>query len=188
MKLILQYYTPQCGAISVGGVNLAKVNIQDWWNRCGVVMQDGYIFSDTIAQNIALTSDRIDYKRLKRASEMAMLADFVESLPLRYDTLIGDAGRHLSSGQRQRILIARAIYKDADFLFFDEATNSLDAINERCILQNMDGFIKHKTAIIIAHRLSTVKNADKIVVLKGGQIVESGTHAGLLKNVVFIIN
>lgn len=185
LKLILQYYTPQCGAISVGGVNLAKVNIQDWWNRCGVVMQDGYIFSDTIAQNIALTSDRIDYKRLKRASEMAMLADFVESLPLRYDTLIGDAGRHLSSGQRQRILIARAIYKDADFLFFDEATNSLDAINERCILQNMDGFIKHKTAIIIAHRLSTVKNADKIVVLKGGQIVESGTHAGLLKKCGF---
>lgn len=182
LKLILQYYTPQHGTISFGGTNLGKVNVQSIWEKCGVVMQDGYIFTDTIAKNVAASTDEVDTKRLKYAIEMAMLSEFVESLPLKYNTLIGEDGRNLSSGQRQRLLIARAIYKNADFLFFDEATNALDATNERYILQNIDDFIQHKTAIIIAHRLSTVVNADKIVVLEDGRIVESGTHSELIAN------
>ena len=180
LKLILQYYVPSSGTIFIGNRNLQQVNLQSLWDKCGVVMQDGYIFSDTIAKNIATTSDDIDYQRLEHAIETAMLKEFVESLPLKYNTYIGEDGRNLSSGQRQRLLIARAIYKDADFLFFDEATNALDATNERCILQNIESFVRSKTAIIIAHRLSTVKNADKIVVLEDGRIVESGTHTELI--------
>lgn len=180
LKLILQYYIPRQGSISIGGLDLCRVNVQSLWDRCGVVMQDGYIFSDTIARNVAASTDEIDTQRLRYAVEMAMLQDFVEALPLKYDTMVGDDGRSLSSGQRQRLLIARAIYKNADFLFFDEATNALDATNEKCILQNIDRFIRNKTAVIIAHRLSTVKNADKIVVLENGRIVESGTHNELI--------
>ena len=180
LKLILQYYVPSSGTIFIGNRNLQQVNLQSLWDKCGIVMQDGYIFSDTIAKNIATTSDDIDYQRLEHAIETAMLKEFVESLPLKYNTYIGEDGRNLSSGQRQRLLIARAIYKDADFLFFDEATNALDATNEKCILQNIESFVRSKTAIIIAHRLSTVKNADKIVVLEDGRIVESGTHTELI--------
>ena len=180
LKLMLQYYQPCEGCISIGGVDLRRVNLQSLWGRCGVVMQDGYIFSDTIARNIAATGGEVDHARLEYAADVAMLKDFVESLPLKYDTLIGDEGRNLSSGQRQRVLIARAVYKNPDILFFDEATNALDATNEKCILQNLETFLKGRTAVIIAHRLSTVKNADKIVVLEGGRIVENGTHAGLL--------
>lgn len=180
LKLILQYYVPREGSISMGGQDLSKVNVQSVWERCGVVMQDGYIFSDTIARNVAASTDEIDPQRLRYAVEMAMLREFVEALPLKYDTRVGEDGRSLSSGQRQRLLIARAIYKNADFLFFDEATNALDATNEKCILQNIDRFIRDKTAVIIAHRLSTVKNADKIVVLEEGRIVESGTHEELI--------
>lgn len=181
LKLLLQYYTLRQGSITIGGTDLRKVNVQALWEHCGVVMQDGYIFSDTIARNIAAATAAIDPERLHHAAKLAMLADFIETLPLRYDTVIGDAGRNLSAGQRQRLLIARVIYKNADFLFFDEATNSLDATNERCILQNIDPFIARKTAVIIAHRLSTVKYADNIVVLEEGRIAECGTHDELLR-------
>lgn len=180
LKLLLQYYTPQKGSVTIGNTNLKQINVQSLWEHCGVVMQDGYIFSDTIARNIAATTSDIDTERLHHAAKLAMLTDFIETLPLRYDTIIGESGRNLSTGQRQRLLIARAVYKNADFLFFDEATNSLDATNERCILQNIDHFIAQKTAVIIAHRLSTVKYADKIVVLQKGRIAESGTHDQLL--------
>lgn len=182
LKLILQYYRPSTGIVSINGTDLQEVDLQCLWDKCGVVMQDGYIFSDSIARNIATFSDEIDPVRLKYAAEMAMLSDFIESLPLNYETNIGDDGRNLSSGQKQRLLIARAIYKNPDFLFFDEATNALDATNEKYILQNIEKFIKDKTAIIIAHRLSTVKNADKIVVLEQGEIVEIGSHNELIKN------
>ena len=180
LKLILQYYEPQQGSIAIGGQNLKNVKVQSIWDKCGVVMQDGYIFSDSIAKNIAATSDEIDTARLLNAAKMAMIDSFIQSLPLGYNTIIGDEGRNLSSGQKQRILIARAIYKDADFLFFDEATNSLDATNEKQILENIHEFIRSNTAIIIAHRLSTVQRADKIIVLHNGSIVEEGTHNDLL--------
>ncbi len=188
LKLILQYYLPQNGCIEMGGTNLRDVNVQSLWDRCGVVMQDGYIFSDTIAKNIATSTDEIDLTRLKYAADMARLSPFIESLPLKYNTIVGDDGRSLSSGQRQRLLIARAIYKNADFLFFDEATNALDATNEKFILQNINQFIHNKTALIIAHRLSTVKHADKIVVLEDGYVVESGTHDELINNKSYYYN
>lgn len=181
LKLLLQYYEPQKGSIQIGGVEMKNTQVGSLWQRCGVVMQDGYLFSDTIARNIAAATDGIDLKRMEYAAEKAMLSGFIESLPLRYDTIVGDAGRNLSSGQRQRLLIARAIYKNGDFLFFDEATNSLDALNERMILENINQFIAQKTAIIIAHRLSTVKNADLIIVLREGRIAEKGTHEELIK-------
>ena len=188
LKLILQYYLPQNGCIEMGGTDLRDVNVQSLWDRCGVVMQDGYIFSDTIAKNIATSTDEIDLSRLKYAADMARLSPFIESLPLKYNTIVGDDGRSLSSGQRQRLLIARAIYKNADFLFFDEATNALDATNEKFILQNINQFILNKTALIIAHRLSTVKHADKIVVLEDGYVVESGTHDELISNKSYYYN
>ena len=188
LKLILQYYLPQNGSIEMGGTDLRDVNVQSLLDRCGVVMQDGYIFSDTIAKNIATSTEEIDLSRLKHAADMARLSPFIESLPLKYNTIVGDDGRSLSSGQRQRLLIARAIYKNADFLFFDEATNALDATNEKFILQNIDQFVNNKTALIIAHRLSTVKNADKIVVLEDGYIVESGTHDELINNKSYYYN
>lgn len=188
LKLILQYYLPQNGCIEMGGTDLRDVNVQSLWDRCGVVMQDGYIFSDTIAKNIATSTDEIDLSRLKYAADMARLSPFIESLPLKYNTIVGDDGRSLSSGQRQRLLIARAIYKNADFLFFDEATNALDATNEKFILQNINQFIHNKTALIIAHRLSTVKHADKIVVLEDGYVVESGTHDELISNKSYYYN
>lgn len=188
LKLILQYYLPQNGCIEMGGTDLRDVNVQSLWDRCGVVMQDGYIFSDTIAKNIATSTDEIDLSRLKYAADMARLSPFIESLPLKYNTIVGDDGRSLSSGQRQRLLIARAIYKNADFLFFDEATNALDATNEKFILQNINQFIHNKTALIIAHRLSTVKHADKIVVLEDGYVVESGTHDELINNKSYYYN
>jgi ATP-binding cassette subfamily B protein len=142
-------------------------------------MQDGYVFSDSIARNIAVTDDEVDLERLRHAARIANIADYVESLPLGYNTMIGQDGQGLSQGQRQRILIARAVYKDPQFLFFDEATNALDANNERTIVENLNEFYKGKTVVVVAHRLSTVRKADNIVVLEHGVIVEQGTHTEL---------
>jgi ATP-binding cassette subfamily B protein len=151
-----------------------------WWRRqCGVVMQDGVIFSESIARNIAVDDGEIDKERLKKAAEIACINDFVMGLPLRYNTKIGRDGIGLSQGQKQRILIARAVYKNPDFIFLDEATNSLDANNERMIVEHLGEFYQGKTVIIVAHRLSTVKNADQIVVLDKGRIVETGNHEEL---------
>ncbi len=151
-----------------------------WRSSCGVVMQDGFIFSDTIANNIAVGEDNPNREKLYNAVKMANILDFIESLPLRYNTKIGQEGSGLSQGQKQRILIARAIYKNPEFLFFDEATNALDANNEKVIVENLSEFYKGKTVVTVAHRLSTVKSADQIVVLEKGEIVEIGTHNGLV--------
>lgn len=180
VKLLLSFYQPVEGDILVGNQNLTNINPNLWRSRCGVVMQDGYIFSDTIAKNIALSAEEIDVERLYTASKLANVDELISKLPLGINTKIGSEGLGLSQGQKQRILIARAIYKSPDILFFDEATNALDALNERSILENMQGFFNNRTAVVVAHRLSTVKNADQIIVLDEGELVESGTHKELI--------
>lgn len=172
VKLLLGYYSPNEGQITVGGEHMERFNLVWWRSICGAVMQDGYVFSDSIARNIAVSDDEIDIERLRHAARIANVADYVESLPLGYNTMIGQDGQGLSQGQRQRILIARAVYKNPQFLFFDEATNALDANNERAIVENLNEFYKGKTVVVVAHRLSTVRNADNIVVLEHGNIVE----------------
>lgn len=179
VKLMLGYYSPNEGSITVGGTDMERFNLVWWRSICGAVMQDGYIFSDSIARNIAVADDEVDMERLHHAAQIANIADYVESLPLGYNTMIGQDGQGLSQGQRQRILIARAVYKDPQILFFDEATNALDANNERAIVENLNEFYKGKTVVVVAHRLSTVRKADNIVVLEHGEIVEQGTHAKL---------
>lgn len=180
MKLLLRFYEPTAGKISIDSVDLEHFTQQVWRANCGSVMQDGYIFNDTIANNIALGEETIDQKKLKNAAEVANIREFIEGLPLSYNTKIGNEGIGISGGQKQRILIARAVYKNPDFLFFDEATSSLDSKNERIIMDNLHAFFGGRTAVVIAHRLSTVKNADQIVVLDNGVVVEKGTHYELL--------
>ena len=172
--------------VSAGNILIGDTDINDldkkWWRRqCGVVMQDGVIFSDSIARNIAVGDGPIDYKRMEEAARMASIWSYIETLPLRYDTKIGRDGVGLSQGQKQRILIARAIYKDPEYIFLDEATNSLDSLNERMIVENLNLFYKKKTVVVVAHRLSTVRNADNIVVMRDGKIVEAGDHERLIK-------
>ncbi|GBU08712.1 hemolysin B [Bacteroidales bacterium] len=179
IKMILGFYPPQEGRILLGGNPLANYSCRSWRKSCGVVMQDGFIFSDTIAKNIALGVDEVDKERLLKAVIVANISNFVESLPLTYNTKIGSEGHGLSQGQRQRILIARAVYKDPEFVFFDEATNALDATNEHEIMDNLQSFLEGKTSIVIAHRLSTVRHAAQIVVMEEGEIVEIGTHESL---------
>lgn len=179
IKLMLGYYPVMDGHIYIGDSPLSKYSLKWWRRQCGVVMQDGVIFSESIARNIAVDDGEIDKERLMKAAEIANVKDFVMALPLRFDTIIGRDGVGLSQGQRQRILIARAVYKNPDFIFLDEATNSLDAGNERAIVENLNRFYKGKTVVVVAHRLSTVRNADQIVVLDGGKVVETGTHESL---------
>ena len=179
IKLMLGYYPAAEGRITVCGTDISTVDL-DWWRRqCGVVMQDGVIFSESIARNIAVGDGEIDLSRLSQAAETACIKDYIESLPLRYDTKIGRDGTGLSQGQRQRILIARAVYKDPKVIILDEATNSLDATNERAITNNLGKFYKGRTVVIVAHRLSTVSNADQIIVIDQGRMSETGTHATL---------
>ncbi|MBN1183924.1 MAG: peptidase domain-containing ABC transporter [Bacteroidales bacterium] len=181
IKMMLGFYTPLKGNIKIGDVYLTNINQRMWRQKCGVVMQDGFIFSDTIAKNIALGDEVIDKEKLLHSVKVAHIQDFIESLPLAYNTKIGNEGHGLSQGQKQRILIARAVYKDPEFIFFDEATNALDANNELQIMKNLGEFFKGKTVVVVAHRLSTVKNADQIVVLEKGQIIEKGNHDELTK-------
>lgn len=176
IKLILGYYSVIEGRICIGSTNINDVNKQWWRRQCGVVMQDGVIFSESIAKNIAVDDAEIDQVRLLKAAKISCIFDYVMGLPLKFDTKIGRDGIGLSQGQKQRILIARAVYKNPEYIFFDEATNSLDANNERKIVENLDRFYKGKTVVIVAHRLSTVKNADQIVVIDHGKVVETGTH------------
>jgi len=180
VKLLLGFYTPQEGSIKYGENNLFSLSMERWREKCGVVMQDGFLFSDTIAGNIAPGVESIDVERLEKAVDIANIRDFVESLPLSYNTKIGQEGHGLSQGQKQRLLIARAVYKDPELILFDEATNSLDANNEMQIMSNLDEFFVGRTVLVVAHRLSTVKNADNIVVLDKGVIIESGTHSELI--------
>lgn len=180
IKLMLGFYPPNGGQVLIGNRSLQRISFKEWRKHCGVVMQEGFIFGDTIANNIAPDGNGIDRERLLYAVEMANIREFIESLPLKYNTRIGNTGQGLSQGQKQRLLIARAIYRNPEYLFFDEATNALDTDNERVIQGNLDRFFRDKTVVIVAHRLSTVKNADQIVVLKEGEITEQGTHAELI--------
>ena len=179
VKLLLGFYPPKKGDILAGCTNLKNIRPSDWRTRCGAVMQDGFIFSDTIARNIAVGEEHIDGQRLLNAVRVANIGEMIDALPLGFNTKIGQEGKGISQGQRQRILIARAVYKNPDFLFFDEATNALDANNEKVIMENLQQFFKGRTVVVVAHRLSTVRNADQIVVLNHGRIVEVGTHEQL---------
>lgn len=181
MKLLLNFYEPARGTVSIDGTDLLSLSPRLWRNHCGVVMQEGFIFSDTIARNIAVTDEVIDEGRLLHAVKVSNIEEFIKELPLNYTTKIGNSGNGMSTGQKQRLLIARAVYKDPDYLFFDEATSALDANNEKVIMENLNRFFKGKTVVVIAHRLSTVKNADQIIVLEHGKIVEVGDHATLTK-------
>lgn len=181
IKLLLGYYPLLAGEIIIGNTDLQKYNLKWWRKHCGVVMQDGVIFSESIARNIAADDGEIDKERLLHAAHVACIENYINSLPLKYNTLIGQDGIGLSQGQKQRILIARAVYKNPEYIFLDEATNALDANNERAIVGNLMEFYKGKTVIIVAHRLSTVKNADQLVVIEGGRIVETGTHKTLIE-------
>ncbi|MCB0561887.1 MAG: peptidase domain-containing ABC transporter [Lewinellaceae bacterium] len=176
LKLLLNIYQPTEGAIRLGDINLSNINNQLWRSKCGVVMQEGYIFHESIAKNIALGDEIIDKKKLLKAVKVANIQSFIESLPLGYNTKIGQEGLGLSQGQKQRMLIARAVYKNPEYILFDEATTALDAYNEMVIMENLEEFFYGRTVVIVAHRLSTVMNADNIVVLEGGEIVEQGTH------------
>lgn len=179
IKLLLGFYDPNKGSIKIGDLSLKNINSHVWRAHTGCVMQDGFIFSDTIAKNIAVGVEVIDKERLLHAVTVANIRDFIDSLPLGYNTKIGMEGNGVSQGQRQRILIARAVYKNPEFIFFDEATNALDANNEREIMEHLHLFYKGKTVIVVAHRLSTVRDADNIVVLDKGRVVEEGTHEEL---------
>lgn len=180
IKLILGFYPPTKGKIKVGGIHLGNISKDLWRRNCGAVMQDGFIFSETIARNVAESEDQIDKAKLLQAVKTANIQEFVESLPLGYNTKVGSKGNGLSQGQKQRLLIARAVYKDPAYLFFDEATNALDAENEKKIMENLEQFFSGRTVVVVAHRLSTVKNADQIVVLEKGKLVEQGTHEALV--------
>jgi len=181
IKLLLKFYTPTKGNIKLGDINLLNLENKMLREKTGAVLQDGFIFSDTIAKNIVVGDEHIDRERLLYSVKVARIQNFIEALPLGYDTKIGGDGHGLSQGQKQRILIARAIYKNPEFIYFDEATNALDANNEKYIIENLNKFFKGRTVVIVAHRLSTVKNADQIVVLEDGGIVEKGTHSKLVQ-------
>ena len=179
LKLMLGFYTPTSGEVLLRDRRIGQYSPSCWRRACGTVMQEGYVFSDTIAGNIGVSDDRPDMERVRRATRIANIDTFIDALPLGYNTKIGADGHGLSVGQKQRLLIARAAYKEAKYLFFDEATNSLDANNERTIMERLDRLFENKTVVVVAHRLSTVRNADKIVVLNRGRIVEQGTHEEL---------
>jgi ATP-binding cassette subfamily B protein len=182
LKLLLKFYPLDNGDIRIGDNNLDTISHRVWRRHCGVVMQDGFIFSDNIANNISVGENHPDMEKLEHAVKTANIHSFIESLPLGYNTKIGSEGNGISQGQKQRILIARAVYKNPEFIFFDEATNALDANNERIIMENLHEFFKNRTVIVVAHRLSTVKNADNIVVLEEGKLIEQGTHQELTYN------
>jgi ATP-binding cassette subfamily B protein len=180
LKLLMKFYDPDKGEIKIGSTNMKNISPRNWRDHCGVVMQEGYVFNDTIANNIAVGEDHIDKQKLRRAVEIANIKEFIESLPLSYNTKIGNEGVGVSGGQKQRLFIARAVYKSPEYILFDEATSALDANNEKVIMENLEQFFKGKTAVVIAHRLSTVRHADKIIVLDRGKVVEEGSHADLV--------
>jgi len=176
LKLLLRFYEPDKGEIKIGATNLNQLSFKTWRAACGTVMQDGFIFSDTIQNNIAVGDEYPDQQKLQQAIKVANIGDFIAELPFGLHTKIGTAGSGISQGQKQRLLIARAVYKNPDYLFFDEATNALDANNERVIMDNLNEFFTGRTVVVVAHRLSTVSNADNIIVLDRGRIIEQGTH------------
>lgn len=179
LKLLLKFYENYQGEIRIGESTLKYISPRFWRRQCGSVMQEGYIFNDSIARNIAVSDEVADYSKLLHACKVANILSFVEGLPLGFNTKIGAEGNGISAGQKQRILIARAVYKNPEYIFLDEATNSLDANNEKAIMEKLDEFFKNKTVVVVAHRLSTVRNADNIIVLNNGEITEQGTHEEL---------
>lgn len=182
LKLLLRLYLPSFGEICIGNMNINNVSLREWRMKCGCVMQDGKLFNDTIQNNIVLNEEKIDYPALQRAVEVANISKEIEAMPQGYQTMIGEMGRGLSGGQRQRLLIARALYKNPDYLFLDEATNALDTINEQKIVKALNSVFQNRTVIVVAHRLSTVRKADQIIVLKSGMIAEIGNHQTLMEN------
>jgi ATP-binding cassette subfamily B protein len=180
LKLLLKFYEADEGKITVGDTAFNTIPHNDWRGKCGTVLQDAYIFSETIAENITLAADTPDEEKLKQALTIANLTTLVEDLPLGINTRIGSNGMQLSGGEKQRVLIARAVYNNPAFVFFDEATSALDAVNERQIVNNLGRFFENKTVVIIAHRLSTVQHADQIIVMDKGEVVEIGTHQQLV--------
>ncbi|KQS36813.1 peptidase domain-containing ABC transporter [Pedobacter sp. Leaf194] len=179
IKILLRFYEPQIGEIKVGQSNLSGISYKFWRGKCGIVMQEGFIFSDNIARNIAVGDEYPDLSKLTHAIKVANITDFIQSLPLGLNTIIGAEGNGISQGQKQRILIARSVYKNPDYIFFDEATNALDSNNELIIMENLQSFFSGRTVVVVAHRLSTVKNADNIIVLDKGRIIEQGSHIEL---------
>ena len=180
MKLLLKFYEPNRGQITIDKTDLNNIKQKSWRSHIGTVMQEGYIFNDTIANNIAVGVDVIDKERLVYAADVANILSFIQEYPLGFNTKIGQEGVGMSTGQKQRLLIARAVYKNPEMLFFDEATSALDANNEKEIMEKLNIFFKNKTVVVIAHRLSTVMNADQIVVLEKGKIIEMGNHSELV--------
>jgi len=181
LKLLVRLYKPTFGDIRMGGMNVSSINLRRWRELCGVVMQDGKMFSDTILNNIVLDDERIDYDRVREAVRIAQIEGEINEMPKGFDTMIGETGRGLSGGQKQRLLIARALYRNPKFLFLDEATNALDSINEQKIVEALKGASVGRTVVIIAHRLSTVRHADQLIVMDRGRIAEVGTHDELLE-------
>ncbi|WP_231460239.1 MULTISPECIES: peptidase domain-containing ABC transporter [unclassified Pedobacter] len=180
LKLLTKFYEPGVGEIKIGNTDMKNISPRYWRNHCGVVMQESYVFNDTIANNIAIGEDTVDKTKLRKAIAIANIQEFIENLPLSYNTKIGNEGIGISGGQKQRLFIARAVYKSPEYIFFDEATSALDANNEKVIIENLEQFFKGKTAVVIAHRLSTVKHADKIIVLDKGMVAEEGNHDELV--------
>jgi ATP-binding cassette subfamily B protein len=180
LKLLLRFYPTTSGNITLGYTGFTSIDLHEWRDRCGAVLQDGKLLNSTILENITLQAEEVDHQRLNYAIEASNLTEFINDLPLKLYTHVGQGGTGMSGGQKQRILIARAIYKDPDYIFLDEATNALDANNERAISENLIKFTEGKTSVIIAHRLSTVMAADQIVVLEKGKVVELGSHGELL--------
>jgi ATP-binding cassette subfamily B protein len=181
MKLLLRFYENYQGRILVGENKLRRISPSFWRSKCGAVLQEGYIFNDSIARNIALADRTPDEDRLVQACHTAEIYDYISQLPHGMETRIGSDGNGMSGGQRQRLMIARAVYKDPEFLFFDEATNALDANNEKAIMDNMEQFFRGRTVVVAAHRLSTIMHADKIIVLDKGRVIEEGKHEDLLR-------
>lgn len=188
LKLLLRLYMPSYGEICMGDMNVNNISLRNWRAKCGCVMQDGKLFNDTIQNNIVLDDANIDYESLQKAVEVANISHEIEAMPQGYQTMIGEMGRGLSGGQRQRVLIARALYKDPDYLFLDEATNALDTINEQKIVRALNNVFKNRTVIVVAHRLSTIRRADQIIVLKAGMIIETGNHQSLMTNKQYYYN
>ena len=188
LKLLLRLYMPSYGEICMGDMNVNNISLRNWRAKCGCVMQDGKLFNDTIQNNIVLDDANIDYEALRKAVEVANISHEIEAMPQGYQTMIGEMGRGLSGGQRQRVLIARALYKDPDYLFLDEATNALDTINEQKIVRALNNVFKNRTVIVVAHRLSTIRRADQIIVLKAGMIIETGNHQSLMTNKQYYYN
>jgi ATP-binding cassette subfamily B protein len=185
LKLLLRLYLPSYGEICIGNMNINNISLRQWRAKCGCVMQDGKLFNDTLQNNIVMNEENVDYKALQQAAEIANIAREIEAMPQGYQTMIGEMGRGLSGGQRQRILIARALYKQPDYLFLDEATNALDTINEQKIVKALNSAFQNRTVIVVAHRLSTIRKADQIIVMKSGMIAEVGNHETLMKNKKF---